>query len=633
MPQGDTLTAEERGRVLDSLLAAFTLNDDDIEQLTQDITDATVTSYRAAYADAADMLAAEYDEEDAEPEDEEDDAEDGADHVAATYHSDLFNQVNNALGLLPPGIGEHEAEQTVASSTAAWAAGRAEWKATQIAQHETATAASDGTSAAVSDVLDGEIVTEADLTSYYVTVIHDGSSADDCADWAGFVFPLDTYFDVPDFPIHYNCVHEKVVLDAQGVDFADIDEAYAAQQEAHALLADALSQLADVSDADVADLGEEDALDAEEVENAAADQEVGDVIPAEFTDASDELDVGDEAPQIDYLHSLLPPETLSANELEAQLYAARANEAEAIDKFQRGIITRRETVDKRIYAREQLEARLARLRGGRGAIIHFPSVLDDPDGVTREILYQHFGRDLSNEEIGALVGAPEGSYIRLGVSGDRDIYSEDYFKEFPDFNPEGLSINFYPPDYPGWKDPETIKLETLAYYGERTVYKTEFGLLYIHNDTLVIRDDLQGSGLGSAIFADEVQHASDLGVDEIHTYAAGRYGDPDWNGYYTWPRLGYDAKITDLYTGELPKEFASSTYLSDLMATREGREWWKLHGVGGNMLFDLDPESDSRRVLATYMSERAKLDKLQALRSPFEPQPFMGVARQAGAPP
>ena len=108
-------------------------------------------------------------------------------------------------------------------------------------------------------------------------------------------------------------------------------------------------------------------------------------------------------------------------------------------------------------------------------------------------------------------------------------------------------------------------------------------------------------GIGTRMFATMAMTASHLGIPEIQIVAAGR---PD-NGYYTWPRIGFDAPLSDIertaverYTGRSIKSVA------DLMVSEDCRQWWREHGTKRAMNFNLKPDSYSMRTLRSYLSEK-----------------------------
>lgn len=110
-------------------------------------------------------------------------------------------------------------------------------------------------------------------------------------------------------------------------------------------------------------------------------------------------------------------------------------------------------------------------------------------------------------------------------------------------------------------------------------------------DAFRVRASMRRKGLGSAIFARQLAAASALGVRRIETLA-GRHGDE--NGYYTWPRLGFDGPLPDVIRHKLPVGLEHATSVLDLMRREKGRQWWKAHGIPVAVAFDLADRSRSR---------------------------------------
>lgn len=136
---------------------------------------------------------------------------------------------------------------------------------------------------------------------------------------------------------------------------------------------------------------------------------------------------------------------------------------------------------------------------------------------------------------------------------------------------------------------------------QRTIIKDEKGRTYIENDSFFLEASAQDKGLGTKTLKRQVDAASKLGIDRIVTYGVGGAGEAT-NGYYTWPRLGYDAKIpaAPRFTGDR----GDSKMLSDLMKTDKGRKEWKRNGSSLKMEFDLKDGSRSRKVLDAYVEKR-----------------------------
>lgn len=197
------------------------------------------------------------------------------------------------------------------------------------------------------------------------------------------------------------------------------------------------------------------------------------------------------------------------------------------------------------------------------------------DGGTAEAFKKYVGGD--PQKVASLVGAPDNARI--------DVFA-DY---------SGLVANVDHPDY----------------YAMRTFFEFQ-GKRGIRNNSFEMNDSAKGKGLGTEIFARQVEAASKEGFDYISTGAIGSK-DTSYNGYYTWPRLGYDTSLTDLKGQSNPqalqqakKQFPEAETLLDVMATKAGREWWKDNGGDVELKFDLTPGSRSLKVLETYRKEKAK---------------------------
>ena len=129
--------------------------------------------------------------------------------------------------------------------------------------------------------------------------------------------------------------------------------------------------------------------------------------------------------------------------------------------------------------------------------------------------------------------------------------------------------------------------------------------LVLKNNSLMIDPKHQGQGLGTKILSMQVEQATKMGIDRIEATAAGRPGST-MNGYYTWPRLGYDAKIPDKIKTKLPDQFKQAESILDLYSLPGGSEWWKENGEGSAVSFSLKDGSRSKKILGAYLEERSK---------------------------
>lgn len=144
---------------------------------------------------------------------------------------------------------------------------------------------------------------------------------------------------------------------------------------------------------------------------------------------------------------------------------------------------------------------------------------------------------------------------------------------------------------------ETVSVEYRSLNGEVDVarefhFDSQGKPSYVVNDHFYMKEGQTGSGLGTKMFKSQVDQASSMGFKEIKTTG----GKSEYmNGYYTWPRLGYDAEVSG------PD---GRTRLSNLMQTEQGRNWWKANGKQTDMSFDLNRSSLSRQVLDTYYQQK-----------------------------
>jgi hypothetical protein len=162
---------------------------------------------------------------------------------------------------------------------------------------------------------------------------------------------------------------------------------------------------------------------------------------------------------------------------------------------------------------------------------------------------------------------------------------------------------------------ETGKSVTENYSGVRIVQRDSDGELHIHNSFF------EGKGTGLEMFGRQVENASQHGVSYIDTDAAGHYvagPDPNktygmFNGYITWPKFGYDAKITNYDRSQLNRKLKDDVdkaggNIRGLMASKEGQDWWLRNGHALDpATFDLTPGSYSQKTLTSYLQKRGKL--------------------------
>lgn len=216
----------------------------------------------------------------------------------------------------------------------------------------------------------------------------------------------------------------------------------------------------------------------------------------------------------------------------------------------------------------------------------------DPDKVSdlsgyifADYLENNPDKDITKEDWAALVGAPPGAKVTV-------------------------SSPFSEPTI-------IVEVEHKWYRGtqQRTISRRFDG----RNLELVLHGDYFGvnsrspKGTGLRVFAMMVKTARTLGIKKIETHAAGdssTSANPDtergrgWNGYYTWPRFGYNAPLPDSIRYKLPEHLQDAEDLQDLNALPGGADWWKENGVEIDLEFDLSDGSKSMAVLQQYLKIR-----------------------------
>ncbi len=165
-----------------------------------------------------------------------------------------------------------------------------------------------------------------------------------------------------------------------------------------------------------------------------------------------------------------------------------------------------------------------------------------------------------------------------------------------------------------------IEVEHPAFAGSqhRSITKSRSGDFEIINHSFFLNKQFRGKGeIGPQVVARSVENAQKFGVSKIHIPQAIRGGiDPHTNrpsaaGYYAWPRFGWDAPLGNISWSQTRREvgeaFPEAKTIQDVMATKEGRDWWQKHGSQINDLeFDLEEGSRSMEVFQKYGKETGK---------------------------
>jgi hypothetical protein len=113
---------------------------------------------------------------------------------------------------------------------------------------------------------------------------------------------------------------------------------------------------------------------------------------------------------------------------------------------------------------------------------------------------------------------------------------------------------------------------------------------------------MQRQGLGLRVLQVQSATASALGICRIEALAGRSEHE---NGYYTWPRLGFDGPLPEETLRRLPPQLHFAHDVLDLIEHNEGRRWWQQFGTSIQVEFNLAPHSRSWRVLQRYVEAKA----------------------------
>lgn len=135
-----------------------------------------------------------------------------------------------------------------------------------------------------------------------------------------------------------------------------------------------------------------------------------------------------------------------------------------------------------------------------------------------------------------------------------------------------------------------VSMNRVIYPDEKRLYNTSMDV------------EKRGKGLGSGIFYYYAKRAAKLGFTHMDTLADGHFGSR-YNGYYTWPRLGYEAPFDAHEREQLPPEYQHARSVQHLFSMPGGMPWWHRNGWAKTMRFDLRPGSNSHHILDEYDRE------------------------------
>jgi len=170
-------------------------------------------------------------------------------------------------------------------------------------------------------------------------------------------------------------------------------------------------------------------------------------------------------------------------------------------------------------------------------------------------------------------------------------------------------------EFNGQKFTEVLSRHANGAFSRRTIIRDADGSLLLSNNEFNVPEKARGKGFGASVFSSQVASAKQLGFKEIRTTAAGdgpeSGGDGEYNGYYTWARMGYDGNLNsdakDLFRKKLGLGLNDTPdRVSDVLGRPGGVALWKKYGHEFSGVFDLSDGSYSMKVHAAYLEEKRK---------------------------
>lgn len=181
-----------------------------------------------------------------------------------------------------------------------------------------------------------------------------------------------------------------------------------------------------------------------------------------------------------------------------------------------------------------------------------------------------FQRSLEDWQLAGLAGAPDEASVEVGVL-DGQLYIE-----------MGDAI-------------------TAAYRAYCYVRRVRTELVLVNDGLHIHARGLHRRGLGLHVFLRQAMNAAALGIARIELVAGRRR---DENGYYTWPRFGFNGALPEAMREDLPIGLEDARSVLDVMESEKGRLWWRECGTTIGVAFDLAEGSRSQAVLTQYVAAK-----------------------------
>ncbi len=196
-------------------------------------------------------------------------------------------------------------------------------------------------------------------------------------------------------------------------------------------------------------------------------------------------------------------------------------------------------------------------------------------------------------------------YLKEDIGIDKDL-DEVVGGIVPESLHEGSKVSVSP-TYLGGKPQLEIRIEhkDKGVQAIRHLYRDGDNLV-VKNSWIEVAPGQSGRGLGGRLFAEQVKGSKAIGINRFDTRAV---RGKSMNGYYTWPRLGYDGPVPKAARNKMKLD-PKIENVGELLEIPGGRELWKKSGNTAELSFDLSDGSKSMNKLTEYLDAKGIREEL-----------------------
>ncbi len=187
---------------------------------------------------------------------------------------------------------------------------------------------------------------------------------------------------------------------------------------------------------------------------------------------------------------------------------------------------------------------------------------------------QLFNRSVTPAEVAYNLGAPAGADVKITGSGTTSAFVN-------------VVIDCKNPEVYWYSDFST-------------------GSFGVYADIGSVRISPPRQGYGARIFLEFLEGCRAFTVPRIELDAAGGPQSSTDNGYYTWPRFGFDMRLQPdavILAGLAGFMDVASTNELFLAYESDAIDWWRRNGHSGRAQFATDPGSRSSRIFEAYLAD------------------------------